>query len=114
MSCQVSHDKRFAQNRLPQCISSSSSCWCCDCVTAVGWNAIIRSACRLLCASVCAELRGNSSYLFGLRVAEEARGRGVASKLMVSEPQACGRQLIVRRRHDWPMMWGRHRHKTGS
>lgn len=38
----------------------------------------------LLLSAVCAEVRGCSSFLFGLRVAEEARGNGVASNLMVS------------------------------
>jgi hypothetical protein len=36
-----------------------------------------------VCAAVCTELRGDSCYLFGLRVAEEARGNGVGATLMV-------------------------------
>lgn len=34
---------------------------------------------------MCSEVRGSVSYLFGLRVAEEARGKGVASHVMVRE-----------------------------
>lgn len=39
--------------------------------------------CICACAAVCTELRGDSCYLFGLRVAEEARGNGVGASLMV-------------------------------
>jgi hypothetical protein len=44
----------------------------------------------LLLPAVCAEVRGCSSFLFGLRVAEEARGNGVASNLMVRTPYTIG------------------------
>jgi GNAT superfamily N-acetyltransferase len=49
---------------------------------------VIESCChdtRVCWPAVCAELRGDSSYLFGLRVAEEARGKGVASQLLVRQ-----------------------------
>jgi hypothetical protein len=42
-------------------------------------------ACLVPCpCPVCAEERGAASYLFGLRVAEEARGNGLATQLLVS------------------------------